>query len=168
MPLPRDEKSRDELLRFIAGGNRDAENYLRVMTQTVRLADNLADESLTFTERQQHVMRILYAEWCVLPSNPFYHQHAAQLAPLLEGVLTAWEQSDKWKATGDTKQKMFGFVRRENIDSLAVAVAAIVGGLDHARKVIDLLYDVCHNTGETFEDWTAEDAPWACTTPSQP
>lgn len=159
MPIPSNEQDRDAFFRAVAMGNTDAEEYLRLIAKLVYLADSLVDEDLSFQDKQKYTIHIMHIAMCRMPMNPFYIRYSPSLAPLITSVLVAWEQSDNWKVSGDLKQKIFGFVRRENIDGLVVAVAAIVGGLDHARKVTDLIYEVCHDTGETLEDWIAEGRP---------
>lgn len=159
MPIPSDEAARAEFFKAITLGDADAEAYLRDVADIIYLADSLVDEDLSFEQRQKFTVGLMHIMLCRLPMNAFHRHYGAVLSPLWTSVLVTWEQSDTWKVSGDLKQKIFGFVRRENIDGLVVAVAAIVGGLDHARMVGDLLYQVCHNTGETLEDWIAEGKP---------
>lgn len=145
----------DGFLTFVANGNEDAKAYLEIMARVVYLADDMVDEPLVEVERQELMARMLWAVFVELPYNRFHVQHAIVLAPLLSDVIVQWHKSDEWrrmKAPGYARS-IFGFVRRENMDSLVGAVAGIVGGRTHAMAVAEMVMDICHADGETVEEW---------------
>ena len=159
MPLPHDHQAATDILHFIACGDEAAAMYLGVMAELVRLADDLADEDMAAVQRQEKVARLLYLALVVLPSNSFFQRHGSQLSTHFAAIVVDWVVADHWKQNGTEKQQMFGYVRRENMDSLAVAVAVIVGGIDHGIQVSTRLFEVCHADGETFGEWAAERTP---------
>lgn len=156
MALPADETEQRDFLRFVANGNEDAAQYLWIMAQTARLADDLADEALTPRQRQDMLARLLHATFCLLPFNPFHQRYGREMATVLADVIVQWAAADDWRTRADPKRQVFGFVRRENMDSLAIAVSAITGGIEHARAVNERLMDDVHNTGETLDSWLSE------------
>lgn len=159
MPLPRDDTERKAFFEFVCRGNPAAIEYLEMVTEIVFLADESVDEALDWETRQTYMVRLLFILGGVLPMNGFYQQYAANFAPLWMDILIHWQKSDQWKMKGDLKRKIFGFVRRENVDSLAVATAALLGGPDHAGRVTEMLLDTVHATGETLDDWINEGKP---------
>lgn len=159
MPLPSNDDERARFFDFVSMGQPAAAEYLEHIAVLVHLADDSVDEELGFDVRQDYMLRILWLTLVKLPTNPFHARYGSAIAPLLMEVLIFWQKSDEWKQTGDLKRKLFGFVRRENIDGLVVAVAGIVGGTEHAKAVTERLMDTCHSHGETFEDWVNEGKP---------
>lgn len=159
MPLPRDDTERRQFFEFVCKGNPAAIEYLELVCEIVYLADDSVDEDLDFDTRQKYMLRILFILGGVLPLNGFYQRYAPSYAPLWMDILVHWQKSDQWKTQGDLKRKIFGFVRRENVDSLVVATAAIIGGPEHAGQVTEMIMDTVHNTGETLTDWISEGKP---------
>jgi len=147
---------REKLIAFTANGVPGAREYLRIMASLVGMGDDLVDEDLVPVRRQDFVVRMLYATLVQLPSNPFFVAHGAHLSAVVTDILVHWEASDRWKGSDDSVRHLFGFVRRENIDGLFVAVGAITGGIDHARRVAEAMITHLHRDGETVEDWVKE------------
>ena len=150
-----DKTKLPEFLGFVACGNPHAHEYLEIMARVVYHADDAVDEPLTAPERQELIARLLWAVFVELPRNRFHVEHGIVLAPLLSDVIVQWQKSDEWRTAehADYARRVFGFVRRENMDSLVGAVAGIVGGRKHALAVAELVMDICHADGETVEEW---------------
>lgn len=159
MPTPSDRKQIEHIIKTAARGDRYAEEYLRYTIELVAVADDLADEDMLFEKRQAYVIRLLEIAYFILPNNQFYMRFAPVLAPLVMNVLLTWKKSDEWKMKGDHRRKLYGFVWRENVDSVVVGVAAILGGAAHAEAIIDLLMTHHDHGAESFEDWVAEGKP---------
>lgn len=159
MPLPEDPEVQKQIFDFIAKGDPAASEYLALIAELVYLADDSVDEELDFDTRQQFMMRILEITMVKLPFNAFFVRMNTHLAPLILDILVHWQKADDWKRNGDLKRKLFAFVRRENIDSLVVAVAGIMGGIEHAKDVTERIMTMCHVNSETFEEWCAEGKP---------
>lgn len=146
----------DDFLAFVANGNRDAFDYLKIMARIVYQADDVVDEPLDAAGRQELIARMLWDVFVELPRNRFHVQYALVLAPLLSDVIVQWQKSDEWRKGTDATRHVFGFVRRENMDSLVGAVAGITGGREHALDVAEAVMRVCHADGETVEQWVGE------------
>ena len=144
-----------DLIRFVSHGDDAAFAYLEIMARLVYLADDLVDEDLGEVGRQELVAALLWAIFVELPANPFHQRNAHRLAPLLSDIIVQWHKADDWRRRKEPgyAREVFGFVRRENMDSLVGAVAGIVGGREHAMAVAELVMDICHADGETVEQW---------------
>lgn len=149
----------DGFLDFVSLGNSDAREYLRIMARIVYHADDIVDELYDEVQRQDRMAELLWDVFVELPRNRFHVQHSLVLAPLLSDVIVQWQKSDEWRSVNgpDYARRVFGFVRRENMDGLVGAVAGIVGGRKHAMAVAELVMDVCHSSGETIEQWVEDD-----------
>lgn len=135
-------------------GNASAADFLHQMAEMVRLADDIVDEP---ENRQRNVCWLLSRAWTVLPFNAFYAAHGPVLGPLLNSIIIRWQQSDEFRISDDPLKQQFGFVMREDIGTLTIAVASIIGGYDHAKTVADEMFAVCHSgSTETVADWVKE------------
>lgn len=149
--LPSDpEKVRAALLRWTRG-DEAAADFLNEIAEIARLADDVVDEDEC---RQRNVCWLLVRTLTRLPLNPFFIRHAAALAPLINSVIVQWQLSDEWRSSHDALKRQFGFVMREAVGSIVTAVAAIIGGYDHAKTVTEDFFHTCHSgSRETVEDW---------------
>jgi len=149
-----DKDKLHNFLAFVSNGNPDAYRYLEIMARVVYHADDIVDEQLDPAEVQDLMAQLLWAVFVELPRNRFHVEHSLVLAPLLSDVIVQWQKSDEWRVPeSNYARKVFGFVRRENMDGLVGAVAGIVGGRKHALAVAEKVMDICHADGETVDDW---------------
>lgn len=152
--LPDDLGDRRALVLRWTRGDEAAANFLHQMAEMVRLADDVVDEA---ENRQRNVCWLLSRAWTVLPFNPFYQAHGIVLGPLLNSIIIRWQQSDEFRVSGDRLKQTFGFVIREDIGTLTIAVASIIGGYEHAKQVADEMFAICHSgSTETVDDWVKE------------
>jgi hypothetical protein len=149
--LPSDpEHVRAALLRWTLG-DEAAADFLNEIAEIARLADDIVDED---ANRQRNVAWLLTRTLTRLPQNPFFNRHVAALAPLINNVIVQWQLSDEWRSSRDALKRQFGFVMREAVGSIVTAVAAIVGGYDHAKTTTEDFFELCHSgSRETVEDW---------------
>lgn len=149
--LPESREARQAIFLRWANGNVHAASFLEQMAEIARLADDIVDQD---THRQRNVCWLLSRVLTTLPSNAFFIAHHAALSPVLTTIIVQWEQSDTFRSSDDTLKHQFGFVIREAIDSLAITVAAITGGIEHARATATDIFDTCHGgSTETVEQW---------------
>ena len=152
--LPENLNDRRTLLLKWTCGNEAAADFLHQMSEMVRLADDIVDEA---DNRQRNVCWLLSRAWTVLPFNPFYAAHGVLLGPILNSIIVRWQQSDEFRISGNPLKQQFGFVIREDIGTLTIAVASIIGGYEHAKQVADEMFAICHSAStETVEDWVKE------------
>uniref|UniRef100_UPI003F499D62 hypothetical protein n=1 Tax=Ensifer adhaerens TaxID=106592 RepID=UPI003F499D62 len=149
--LPSDPGAvRTALLRWTLG-DEVAADFLNEMAEIARLADDIVDED---ESRQRNVAWLLVRTMTHLPVNPFFVRYAAALAPIINNVVVQWQLSDEWRSSRDALKRQFGFVMREAVGSIVTAVAAIVGGHEHAKTVTEEFFELCHaGSKETVADW---------------
>ena len=153
MPISSDPAVwRPIFLRWTKGDD-EAADFLAEICALARLADDIVDEP---GERQAKVSELLVRALTLLPKNLFFREYAYDLGPVLNEALVCWRLGDEWRKSPDEKKRLFGFVMRESTDRIAVAVAFLLGGHDHAMSVSRELFDICHQSPETVAEWASE------------
>ena len=149
-----DPKTHEMFLRWTKG-NQDAARLLVQFCQLAREIDDLVDEHYDIQDRITSIVELSLVH---VASNPFFMRFNAALSAVVFEMLTYWRLGDQWRRSNNEKQQMFGFVYRESTDRLAVVIAGLVGGSDHAKSVAEELYHATHfQSPETFQDWIAPD-----------
>lgn len=147
------DNHREMFLRWTRG-DEYAADFLEDIANVARLADDIVDED---ENRQRNMCWLLYTTLTKIPTNPFYLAHLVELKPLITNILIQWHQSDEWRSGRDARKRTFGFVYRENVGGIAMAVAGIIGGYEHARAVADEYFETCLSwSDETVEQWVKE------------
>ncbi|AZB55024.1 hypothetical protein EBL89_06750 [Cereibacter sphaeroides] len=153
--MPLDNDQIPALCLRWAAGNVDAAAFLVNLTRWVRLADDLADgdSARPVHDMAELLMRLVSEQ----TTNRFYQTHMVALNPVIANAVILWRQSEEWRLSPNRKTRMFGFVGREAIEHVALTVATITGGFQHALMVAQELHEASHQTSpETFEEWEAE------------
>lgn len=153
MPLSRDNLKR--IAETAAMGDTDAAAFVMNVAAMARLADDLADGDAQ--DRPRSMADLLYRALVHHATNPFFRAHSRELCAVMTNALVLWDMSERWRESDNRKTRMFAFVVRESVEQVAYTVAAIKGGIGHARDVADDIMRLSHETSEeTFEDWDRE------------
>ncbi|WXL27768.1 hypothetical protein WG219_10075 [Ectopseudomonas mendocina] len=70
-----------------------------------------------------------------LPANPFYRTHEPYLRPLMAAALQDWRDSVRLERSGDYHCQTLAFVLRDQLTSLVVQCAYLVGGKGWMQQV---------------------------------
>lgn len=70
-----------------------------------------------------------------LPANPFYRAHEPYLRPLMAAALQDWRDSVRLERSGNHHHRTLAFVLRDQLTSLVVQCAYLVGGSQWMQKV---------------------------------
>lgn len=133
------------------GGNEDAMRLLMQFGQLAREVDDLIDED---NDDPRRITTILELSLVHIAGNPFYQRFYGACSAVVFEMLAYWRLGDEYRESKDAKKQQFGFVYRESTDRLAVVVAGILGGTEHAIRVSEELYQMTHaQSDETLEDW---------------
>ena len=136
-------------------GDKDAARLLMQFCELARKVDDLVDES---GDKQDRISTILELSLVHVAGNPFFQRFHSMMSSAVFEMITYWRLGDSFKKSDDEKKQMFGFVYRESTDRLAVIIASIIGGSDHAKNVAEELYAMTHGqSDETLVDWLQED-----------
>ena len=70
-----------------------------------------------------------------IPGNPFYRAHEPILRPLMAAALQDWRDSVTLERDGDHHGRSLAFVLRDQLTSLVVQCAGLIGGFDWMQEV---------------------------------
>ena len=70
-----------------------------------------------------------------LPANPFYRANEPYLRPLMAAALQDWRDSVRLERSGKQHNRTLAFVLRDQLTSVVVQCAYLVGGRDWMQKV---------------------------------
>ncbi len=102
----------------------------------------------------QAVYRAFWEALIDLPGNPFYRQHESVLRPLMAAALQDWRDSVTLELAGDHHGRTLAFVLRDQLTSLVVQCAGIVGGFDWMQQVSTEIRRHFHE--DALEDYLGE------------
>lgn len=88
--------------------------------------DDLIDKDRTPDDTE--VVSAFWQALIELPSNPFYRQHEPYLRPLMASALQDWRDSVTLERTGNRHHRTLAFVLRDQLTSLVIQCAYLVGG----------------------------------------
>jgi hypothetical protein len=106
-------------------GNEAAADYCLGLAEVSQAWDDVVDgdKELTALRLHQAFMQAVVT----LPANPFYRQHQAALQPLVESAVFDWCAANRLEK-GSEHDKSLAFVLRDNLVSVVVYCAYLVGG----------------------------------------
>lgn len=129
MPQPNERAFLQRVLREHAAAILFCEALFRI-SQTL---DDLIDGDKPVTG--DAVYAAFWEALIELPANPFYRQHEPFLRPLMAAALQDWRDSVTLERAGDHHGRTLAFVLRDQLTSLVVQCAGIVGGAGWMRQV---------------------------------
>ncbi|MDF1769831.1 hypothetical protein [Maricaulis sp.] len=149
MPELIEARERD-LLLTVTRGDEMAAQFLVSLYRASQIADDVADGDDAPGDMAR-LMAVIFGEICI---NPFYLAHSTELRQVILTAAANWLQATRWESQ-DQHRQSYAFVWRESLETVAVAVAEILGGFEWALKARELLAEALY-TGdqtETFEEW---------------
>ena len=117
-----------EAIELAVGENVHAAMYLRLLGQTARMLDDLADGDHGPVDIGWLAHLLLVA----LPRNPFFAANSAHLVPLHDAALNAWQDANEMDP--DTRLEATKFWASW-LNEIVCVVAGLTGGYNHRRKV---------------------------------
>jgi len=139
----------DAKLKEYALGEPHATALLLALYQASQLADDIADCDER-PDRIADVMRVLGVE---MPRNPFFRAHADVLTATLAQVIDCWEWSNEHEDDPDKTRQVLAYSMKDAAIMYIRQVAFLVGGHEHAKRVLDDAIQFFHGPGgvEPFE-----------------
>jgi len=129
MPQPTERAFLQRVLKGQAAPIHFCESLFRV-SQTL---DDLVDRDKPVTD--DAIYLAFWEALIELPANPFYRQHEPFLRPLMAAALQDWRDSVTLERDGEHHGRTLAFVLRDQLTSLVVQCAGIVGGFDWMQEV---------------------------------
>lgn len=129
MPQPNER----EFLQHALKNDSDAILFCEALFGVSQVLDDLIDKDKPVADGD-----IYQAFWEMLigiPFNSFYRANEVTLRPLMAAALQDWRDSVTLERSGDDHDRSVAFVLRDQLTSLVVQCARLVGGFDWMQKV---------------------------------
>jgi hypothetical protein len=126
----------DFINQQVAAEDKDALEYLQLLSRCARIVDDIFDEPETILPNDLlTTIEILFVR---IPSNLFYIKHRDLLFSQHLTMWNAWEASNIL-FTGDETDKIYAHVLRDYINELLPLVALLTQGHDKMKEVNGLI-----------------------------
>lgn len=123
------------LYRLACVGNAEAMAFLCEWNRWIHAIDDIVDDARAGRPRGAEDTIAAFAASVYVFSHPFYRAHAATLQPVALLVANAYADSVGWEAAEEAGQRTMADVLRLAGQEMIFAVALVVGGYAHLRKV---------------------------------
>ena len=121
----------EEILLDASGGNKDAEEYLRMIAGITRTLDDVYDEDRPVT--REKLLGIFETLFVKLPTNKFFQKHRDLLLSQHITMYGTWMASNIF--TNYETEQIYAHVWRDYVDELLPIVALLTQGYDKMIKV---------------------------------
>ncbi|UIF90841.1 hypothetical protein [Cupriavidus sp. UYPR2.512] len=115
-------------------GNEAAVAFNLLFRDVLHAWDDLIDRDKPVSDEDIH--RAFRSALVLLPANPFYRAHFAQLHPLIDNAILNWMAANAMEATESRTDKEIAFITRSDYINVFVKSLFLVGGFEHARKAL--------------------------------
>lgn len=136
-------------LMHVLRGNSDAVEMCEQIFHISQVLDDLVDQDKPVTSAQ--VIKTFWVALIELPANPFYRRHELIIRPLMAGALQDWTDSTALERENDAHGRHLAFVLRDQLTSMVVQCANLVGGYDWMQEVSVSIRKYFHD--ETLIDY---------------
>jgi hypothetical protein len=143
-------------------GNRAAADFLMMGFEMTQIADDFVDRDVPDHQIDSgRMLRMLHLCMVDIPSNDFYRFNQAWFTPILSTSFLIWDATNHWAGHPSQDTRMFAYTWREICEQIVFMAARLIGGLDHARRVVrDVheFYHYYHQGDENFHQWEKKEA----------
>lgn len=132
-----------QLLLYVLRGDMAAIEMCEQLFRISQVLDDLVDGDKPVTGSA-----IIETFWCALidlPANPFYRRHEPTIRPLMAAALQDWTDATRMERGDDHHGKTLAFVLRDQLTSLVVQVAGIIGGYQWMQNVSEQIRRFFHD-----------------------
>ncbi|EIY2512136.1 hypothetical protein ACUHOO_000777 [Pseudomonas aeruginosa] len=151
-------ETQEQLLHRVLQGNLDAIRFCETLFEISQTLDDIVDGDKALTP--QEVYGAFWLALVELPVNPFYRHFEHFIRPLMAAALQDWRDSVVLERSGDEHGQTLAFVLRDQLTSLVVQCAYLIGGAAwmvqvsegirrhfHDEPLADYIQDLSRNRG---------------------
>ena len=138
----------NEIIKLASGKNKDAANYLHMISRIWRVLDDVYDGDHPVTIGD--IVEIIEYLFIEMPSNRFFIHHRDKLISQHVTSYNAWMASNRWSG-GNDEQKIFSHVWRGDYQAVIGLVALLTQGIDHMKVVDQKVRETFGIIGEDFD-----------------
>jgi len=134
-------------LIWVMQGNGEAVAFLEQVFRISQVWDDIIDGD---KEVPREAVNKAFWEAITLPENPFYARHFDKLQPVMQVAMADWMAANQLEK-GDAHDRNIAFVIRDNLASLIMQCARLVGGFDWAQEIAPAIRRHIHE--ESLEEY---------------
>ncbi len=150
------DQERWKIVAECVQGDQHALNFIGHLNHIINIWDDLVDRDKPVTD--DRINSAFTAALIHIPRNPFYRAHQAELQPVLEMSIAAWQAANDLEREFDTFGQHESLARAHMLrfDGVNVFVmcARLIGGQEWAVECAKRLYSVFPT--DTLADYTRE------------
>jgi hypothetical protein len=151
---PEWRKERDAKILEWFGGNVDAVQFLKLISDITELWDDLVDKDREIPDDE--IDDAMMAALIYLPLNPFYREHAAYLTPLMISSINNWKDANALSA-GTRSQRALAYTLRNMDIQIVQAIVFITQGYDRLREVSQDIWTFFGADQDDIDSWLSGD-----------
>lgn len=129
--MPRSDER--EFLQHVLQGQHAPILFCETLFRISQALDDLIDKDRPISD--DAIYEAFWEALIELPANPFYRAHEPYLRPLMAAALQDWRDSVRLERSGKHHSRTLAFVLRDQLTSVVVQCAYLVGGRDWMQKV---------------------------------
>lgn len=150
-------------LNQVLQSNSAAVSFCETLFRISQTLDDIIDGDKSVSGND--VVSAFWQSLIELPANPFYRQHEPYLRPLMASALQDWRDSVAMERADDDHGKHLAFVLRDQLTSVVVQCAYLVGGEAWMANAGPLIRRHFHE--DSLDDYLSELAGEEATTPDE-
>lgn len=141
-----------EFLQFVLQQQPAPIHFCETLFRISQTLDDLIDRDRPVSD--DTIYAAFWEALIELPANPFYRSNEQYLRPLMAAALQDWRDSVKLERHGDHHGRSLAFVLRDQLTSLVVQCAFLVGGTTWMQQVSEQIRRHFHE--DTLNSYLAE------------
>lgn len=145
--MPRSNES--AFLHQVLPNSPAAVAFCETLFRTTHVIDDLIDKDRPVSD--EAIFRAFWDCLFELPLNPFYRQHEPYLRPIVANGFQDWWDSVKLERAGDRHGRTVAFILRDNLTSVVVQCAYLIGGYEWMQRVAEPIRRHAHE--DTLEQY---------------
>lgn len=122
--MPRTDEA--QFLHSVLNGQGHAVRFCQTLFAISQTLDDLIDRDVALSDAA--IISAFWKALIELPANPFYREHEPYLRPLMAAALQDWRDSVILERSASEHHKTIAFVLRDQLTSVVVQCAYLVGG----------------------------------------
>lgn len=135
-------EQQERMLEKVLMGNREAIEFIEILAHASQVWDDLVDQDKEVAPESAN--RMMMGLLVGLPRNGFWNRWCQELQPAIEQAIIDWHTANVMEGERD-HARTIAFVLRDNLASVIIRAAAIIGGIDWAIKVSPEVRGVIHD-----------------------
>jgi hypothetical protein len=139
-----------ELFNYVLKGNGSAHDLISMLAFVSQIWDDIYDQDNELNRDDVNTAFIYLLT--VLPKNQFYNAHFTEIQPLIESAIIDWMTANKYEQ--ERNNLNIAWTIRDNLASVLIGMAKILGGMEWAVEVSPMIREFVHN--EPLEDYINE------------